>query len=148
MKRFVILATCMFTFGASFAQKKEQYDPAKAQRLLIASGKCALTGSFTDARNHPIPGVQAFIYGKDSSIAASGYSDSVGHYETNSVFKGVYYVKLVYPGAKTILVTDVTLKPGFNPMNVKSNAPMADTTIPAITFMPAPVVKKKATQKP
>lgn len=138
----------MFTVGVSFAQKKEQYDPAKAQRLLIASGKCALTGTFTDARNRPVPGVQAFIYGKDSSIAASGFSDSLGHYETNSVFKGVYYVKLVYPAAKTILVTDVTLKPGFNPMNVKSNAPEADTTVPATTYMPAPVVKKKGGAKP
>ncbi len=145
MKRFIILTSCMLACSVSFGQQsaKNTNDPAKAQRMLVASGRCALTGYFTDARNRPIAGVKTFIYQKDSSIIASGYSDSTGHYETNSVLKGAYDVKLVYPTTKAILVTAMPLKPGFNQLSLKAYPPEMDTTMPGTYFVPKPVEKKK-----
>ena len=149
MKRLIVLTTCIFTFSTSFAQRsaKAQNDAAKAQRNLVASGKCALTGHFSDARFHPFKGVEAFIYAKDSSIAASGYTDSTGYYETNSVPKGSYDVKLVFPSKKTILITGYPLKPGFNELSLQANAPEADTTMAAAALMPKPVEKKTTGSK-
>lgn len=149
MKQIITLAASLLICGTSFAQKggKNDNDPAKVQRQLIASGRCALTGVFTDAHNRPIEGVKAFIYQKDSSIIASGFSDASGHYETNSVLKGDYTIKLVYPSAKAMVVSGMPLKPGFNQLNIKSDAPAADTTMQASSFMPKPAEKKKAASK-
>ncbi|MCW3122171.1 MAG: hypothetical protein JWQ38_1663 [Flavipsychrobacter sp.] len=149
MKQTLALTACLFLSAASFAQNTKE-DPATTQRNLIASGRCELTGNITDARNHPISGVQVFIYGKDSAIAASGFSDAVGRYETNPLVPGVYDVKLVYPVAKGVIrttIAGVTMKKGFNALNMKANTPDADATIPATDVMPKPAVKEPAKKK-
>jgi len=145
----MVLLACLISCTATFAQSaaKDGNERAKVQRNLIASGKCALSGTFNDSRSRPLSGVQTFIYRQDSSIVASGYSDSAGRYETNSVVKGDYTVKLVYPTAKTILITAYPLKPGFNQLNVKADPPTADTTLPATDFVVKQPEKKKATAR-
>ncbi len=138
MKQIIALTICLFISGASFAQKKAKTDnsPAAAQRKLVASGRCAIKGYFHDTHKHPIIGVKAFIYQKDSSILASGYTDSTGHYETNSVLPGVYVVKMVYPTDKTLTITGVTLKKGYTDLSIKADPPTTDSTQPYTDFVP------------
>ncbi len=96
--------------GTSFAQSA-----APAKTAPPASSKLhqtAVGGQVTDARKHPILGVEAFIYQPDSTIIASGYTDSAGNYQTNSVLPGKYDVKIVYPTSKTILIKGVVIKNG------------------------------------
>ena len=145
MKQTITLATCILLSGMSFAQSssKAKNDPATIQRNLVATGKCELTGRFTDARNHPLKGVEVFIYEKDSSISASGFSDSTGRYETNAVLPGLHNVKLAYPGAKMAFIPNVPMKKGFNPLSLKADAPAADTTLDVATVMPDAVKKTK-----
>ena len=144
MKQSITLAACILLSGISFGQgTKAKNDPATIQRNLIASGRCELTGRFTDARNHPLRGVQVFIYEKDSSISASGFTDSIGHYETNAVLPGLHNVTISYPGAKRAFIINVPMKKGFNPLSLKADPPAADTTLDVSAVMPDAVKKTK-----
>ena len=107
----------------------------------------AVGGYIRDVRSKPMKGVKAFIYMPDSSIAASGYTDSTGFYETNSVAPGKYTVKLVYPSYKAIVITGVVIKKGITPINFKANAPEADTTVAFADILPKPADKKGAKSK-
>lgn len=145
MKQTIILSACILLSGISFGQgAKAKNDPATIQRNLIASGRCELTGRFTDARNHPLSGVQVFIYEKDSSISASGFTDSMGHYETNAVLPGLHNVTISYPAAKRAFIMNVPMKKGFNPLSLKADPPAADTTLDLGTVMPDALKKAKA----
>lgn len=143
MKRIMATAVCICTLASAFAQTNTAHKgttPAhKPVRPLVS-------GTIRDARYRPIKGAEAFIYQKDSSIIASGYADSMGHYETNAVMPGTYNVKIVYPGAKAIMVTGVVIKAGPTELNLKTAVPDADTSIPYTTLMPQPE-KKKAVKK-
>ncbi len=139
MKRFIVLTTCLFAFGSSFAQKK---GGVSNEQKLIASGRSIAAGFITDDRNKPITGVQAFIYQVDSSIIASGYTGEDGFFETNGVLPGKYNVKLVYPSSKSTMISDVTMKRGTTVLNIKGSAPAADTTVSYAEIAPKPVPKK------
>jgi Carboxypeptidase regulatory-like domain len=151
MKKTLAFTACIFVFGASFAQNRTaatQNNPAGDQRKLAASGKCAISGTIKNERNQPISDVQLFIYQADSSIVASGYTNAAGAYETNSVLKGKYDVKVVYPSSKTLLITGVMMKPGLTEISLKAAAPEADTTMPYTDIMPKPAEKGKHGAKP
>jgi hypothetical protein len=144
MKKLITLTACLFLVSASFAQKNAPVanDFIKAQRNLVATGRCAFNGTIADMHNHGIVNAQLFIYGPDSSIIASGYTNASGAYETNAVLKGKYVVKVVYPNAKALMINDAMLKkPGYTPLNIIADMPTADTTIAFAEFMPKPVEK-------
>jgi carboxypeptidase family protein len=145
MKKLITLTTCVLLCGAAFAQRSasEKNDPATAQRKLAASGKCAIKGTVRDERSHPVSDVRVFLYAADSSIIASGYTDAVGDFETNSVGKGTYNVKAVYPNSRAIMIPAAILKPGYTMVNIKTALPAADTVIPFSEFVPKPVEKGK-----
>lgn len=138
MKRFIVLTTCIFAFGSSFAQKK---GGASNEQKLVAAGRSVAAGFITDDRNKPITGVQAFIYQVDSSIIASGYTGDDGFFETNGVLPGKYAVKLVYPSSKATMITDVIMKRGTTVLNIKGSAPAADTSISYAEIAPKPAPK-------
>ncbi len=122
--------------------------PQKGIRKGIAkkSGP-GVAGYILDAKKHPQDAVQAFIYGADSSIIASGYTDATGHYETNAVKPGKYNVKVVYPEAKALTVTGVVIKTGLSPLNISMNPPASDTTMAYTDFVPVPEKKKGGAKK-
>lgn len=149
MKRLIVFTTCIFTFGAAYAQKTAA-TPGTAKRAAAGSSqppKCAIGGDITDARKHPIDGVEAFIYMPDSSIVGSGYTDNTGHYETNSVLPGKYFVKVVYPSGTTVMVTGVTMRLGITPLDFKGAIPTADTTYDYATLYPKEDKKKTGGSK-
>jgi Carboxypeptidase regulatory-like domain len=142
MKRIIATSLCVSLSVMCMAQNAKPVKPAphKVPRPLV-------TGTIRDARNHPMPGVETFIYQKDSSIIASGFTDSMGHYETNAVMPGTYTVKVMYRNAKAMNVPGVVIKGGPTLLDVKANAPEADTMIPYTTLMPPPEKKAPAKKK-
>lgn len=144
MKQIIALTICLATMGASFAQQK-----TTTTKATVNPHKTGLMGDIRDARNHPIKGVQTFLYAADSSIASSGYTDSVGHYETNFTAPGKYNLKVVYPNDKTVSVVGVTLnKRGLTELSIKMNLPASDTSLSLAELMPKPVEKKKGKKHP
>ena len=139
MKKIIALAACSLAVSAAMAQNAPK---APAKKLVSNAAKCAITGFIRDTRNKPVEGVKAFIYKPDSSIAASGYTDSKGNYETNSVAPGTYFVKLVYPSYKTIMVSGVVMKMGLTLVSFKTSPPAADSVVPYTDLVPK-VEKKK-----
>ena len=103
----------------------------------------AIGGSIRDARYHPLPGVETFIYQADSSIIASGYTDAKGYYETNGVLPGKYDLKIVYPSNKAVIVKGVPVKSGVTQLNLNLNPPDADTTLLYTDLVPKVEPKKK-----
>lgn len=152
MNRWIVFTACILTGSTSFAQraatKTVENDRAKHERKLIASQKAAITGIIWDAHNRPIRGAQVFVYQPaDSSIIASGYTDSSGHYETNAMPPGSFDLKIVYPNDKIIYVKGVPVKKGFTPSNLKADMPSQDTMISYSDIAPKPVERKTAHTK-
>ena len=145
MKKIMATAVCICTVASAFAQTK---NPAAHKGAPMHKPvRPSVEGTIRDAHYHPVRGVEAFIYQKDSTIIASGYTDSMGHYETNAVMPGTYNVKIVYPGAKDMMVTGVVIKAGPTQLNVKGAAPAADTSVAFTTLMPQPEKKKVEKKK-
>jgi hypothetical protein len=155
MKRFMIFILSLAATTSVLAQKtvtsiKQSKPLTPAQQKVADMRKNAVGGFVRDARFHPLEGIEAFIYRTDSSgaIAASGYSDATGHYETNSVMPGKYNVRIFYPETnKAITVTDVIMKRGITEINLRNDAPVADTSINFLFFQPKPAEKLKVKKK-
>jgi hypothetical protein len=130
MKQFIAFTACIIISGTSFAQK------TGTNAKKTNPNKSAIAGVLQTMRKQPIAGVNAFIYKKDS-IAASGFTDSAGYFETNYTVPGVYNLKLVYPSEKTVIVTAVPVKARtITRVDLKMNAPEADTTISYLSIAP------------
>ncbi len=172
MKQLTALAICLFAAGTMSAQNNAakqktttapkvpatQTSAATQKGTATKKGATSATkakkikgpgveGFIRDGHKHPLDDVHAFIYGKDSSIAASGFTDATGHYETNAVLPGVYSVKYVYPEAKYILVTGVEIKKGLTLLDISMDPPASDTSVGFTTLMPPPE-KKPVTHTP
>ncbi len=143
MKIIVALSACLFVFNASNGQTKQTASKDKA----VLTGKTTISGYIRNGRNKPIKGVEAFVYKMDSSIIASGNTDSTGHFETNGFVPGPYFVKVVYPSRKFTLVTGITTKTGTTELNLKGDAPEADTAFAYDVLMPKPDPKKDMKKK-
>ena len=152
MKRFITLAICLFIFGAVSAQKKKAPTPniSVIPQKAGVYHKSAVGGYFTDMRKHPIKGLQAFIYLPDSTIGASGFTDSTGYYETNNIAPGMYDIKFVYPGsAFSMMISGVpVVRETITEISFfKGDIPTADTTIPYSAIEPKPIEKPKGKGK-
>ena len=137
MKIIATLSVCLFVFCTSYGQQAATH---KSSGTKVT--KPVFMGSIRDTRNKPIKGVKAFVYKQDSTIVASGYTDSTGHFETNSVPAGLYFVKIVYPSTKTTMIYGITMKAASMEINLRSNPPDADTMLAYETLLPKPEVKK------
>ena len=124
-----------------------QKGTAHAHKAIVKKSGPGVAGYILDAKKHPLDAVQAFIYGADSTIIASGYTDATGHFETNAVKPGTYNVKVRYPEANAVLVTGVVIKTGLSPLNMSMNPPSADTTVPYTVFAPLPEKKTPGAKK-
>jgi hypothetical protein len=144
MKRIIVSAACLLALGPVFAQQKTEPVNTRAKYIqtLLASRKCAVEGIIKDSHSRPIKGVQTFVYQADSSIIASGYTDSTGYYTTNSTVPGSFDLKIVYPNEKIILIKGVPLKAGITPINLKADQPTTDTSISYADIAPKPAEKK------
>ncbi len=155
MKIIAALSVCLLVTATSIAQTASASKEANAAKKAARSGKGAdakvnksvVYGSIRNMRNRPIKGVQAFVYKPDTSIIASGATDSAGHFETNGVVAGDYFVKLVYPSTKTVIISGIKLKSGSVELNLKADAPEADTAFTYDVVMPKPEPKKGAKAK-
>jgi len=148
MKRIITLAVCILVCGAVSAQKKKATTPniSVIPQKPGVYHKSAIGGYFTDMRKHPIKGLQAFIYLPDSTIGASGFTDSTGYYETNNILPGIYDLKLVYPktGAALMITGVPVVRETITEISFfKNEPPAADTVIPYSAIEPAPIAKTK-----
>ena len=135
MKKLAAISLCLFISGASFAQKGGTTTKKNPN-------KSAIAGTIQTMRKQPVAGIRAFIYKKDS-IAASGYSDSAGYFETNYVIPGIYNLKLVYPSEKALVVLAVPVKARTLTMiNLKLASLDADSTISYAAIAPLPEKKE------
>jgi hypothetical protein len=145
MKILAAISVCVLVFSASYGQKSADVKKANASAgKEVMPPKANVVGYIRDAHNRPIKGVKAFVYRPDSSIVASGASDSSGHFLTNSVVAGSYYMKIVYPSNKVFVVTGLTTK-GTGPveLNLKADLPEADSSFTYDALMPKPAVDPK-----
>jgi hypothetical protein len=147
MNRWIVFTACVLSCGTAAAQNTATSDRAKHERKLILSQKSAVAGVIRDAHNRPIRGAQAFIYQPDSSIIASGYTDSMGYYETNALPPGSFDLKIVYPNDRIIYVKGITVKKGITPINLKADLPSQDTMISYSDIAPKPEEKKTHMRK-
>ncbi len=145
MKKISAVIIALLVAGVSLSQKAatQKTVATTAQKTAVNAHKSAVGGLITDARRRPIIGAEAFIYQADSTIIASGYTDSMGNYETNSVLPGKYDVKIVYPSAKAILVKAVVIKSGVTQISFKADPPAADTTYLYTDLVPKAAPAKK-----
>ncbi len=143
MKPIITLAFGLLIFGSANAQTISAEQKAAAAAKKAASLRPGVTGIITDTHKEPIKGIKAFLYGADSSIIGSGYTDATGHYETNSVPAGVYMMKLEYPSTKHALITGIALKKVQLTLNLKMDAPPEDTLIHYSEIAPKPAAPKK-----
>jgi len=139
--------------GASYAQAPKKSAKQVVPPISIlpqrnkAFHKSAIGGYFTDMRREPLKNVKAYVYNVDSTILASGYSDSAGYYETNSILPGMYALKITYPTSRfSVMLTGVPVLAGkiTNISMLKAVAPEADTTIAYESISPKPAEKKIA----
>lgn len=131
MKLITTLSVCLLVSCAAFAQTT----PVKKHKSDRAD-KTVIYGTLRDARNKPYKGMKAFVYKPDSTIVASGYTDADGHYETNAVAPGIYFVKLIYPtDNKVALIYNIEVKKSVE-LNYSSNSPVEDTMISYDVIMP------------
>jgi hypothetical protein len=150
MKKLITLTICLMAAGMAFAQQstttKKKLTPAEQY---TAAHKTAVGGYIRDARNAPIADVRVFVYRADSSaeIISSGYTDATGYYETNFTYPGKYNLKVVYPEAKSVMVSGVIIKKGITNISLNANPPVADTALPYPNYLPKPVQTKKTVNK-
>ena len=152
MTRIATLAICLFIFGAASAQKKKESRPniSVIPQKAGVYHKSAIGGYFTDVHKHPIRGVQAFIYMPDSTIGASGFTDSAGYYETNNILPGMYTLKIVYPSPVTaVTITGVPIvRETITEISFfKAEPPTADTIFSYRAIEPQPAVAAKPGKK-
>ena len=134
MKIVVALSLCVSLAGTAIAQKtaapSDQKDPKAAAAAKPPKGN-SVFGTIRNARNKAVKGVEAYVYTADSTIVASGLTDTGGHYSTNSFPAGNYYVKLVYPPSrKFVIVYNIQIKPekqGPVILDLRADVPEADT---------------------
>ncbi len=143
MKPIITLAFGLLIFGSANGQTISAEQKAAAAAKKAAAMRPGVTGIITNMYKEPIKGIKAFLYGADSTIIGSGYTDATGHYETNSVPAGVYMMKLEYPSAKHALITGIALKKVQLTMNLKMDSPPEDTLIHYSEIAPKPVEVKK-----
>jgi hypothetical protein len=139
MKFIATLSVCLFMSGAMMAQTA----PAKVKKAKSDKDKTVIYGTLKDARNKPYKGMKAFVYKADSTIIASGFTDADGHFETNNVPAGTYFVKLIYPTDKVTMVYNVEVKKSV-PLDLKGAPPAEDTMIAYDVLYPKtkPAAKK------
>lgn len=148
MKPLIAFSICMLACGAVSAQKAKPAPLPPINALPQRDKKfhkSAIGGYFTDMRKRPVKGVKAFVYGADSSIIASGFTDSAGYYETNSMPAGRYDLRILYPGAKfTETVEKVPVVAGkITEVSFrKGEVPAADTSFAYEVIAPKPPEKK------
>ncbi len=152
MTRIVTLAICLFIFGTASAQKKKESHPniSVIPQKPGVYHKSAIGGYFTDVHKHPIRGLQAFIYLPDSTIGASGFTDSAGYYETNNVLPGIYTLKIVYPRTSTaVTITGVpVVRETITEISFfKNEPPTTDTIFSYLSIEPKPMVTGKPGKK-
>jgi hypothetical protein len=152
MKQFIALAICIFTVGIASAQKKKETHPniSIIPQKPGVYHKNAIGGYLTDTRKRPIRGVQAFIYLPDSTIGASGFTDSTGYYETNNILPGTYDLKIVYPstGASLRITGVPVVRETITEISFfKGEIPAADTTFPYSVIEPKPMEMPKKKKK-
>jgi len=152
MTRIATLAICLFIFGTASAQKKKESHPniSVIPQKPGVYHKGAIGGYFTDVHKHPIRGVQAFVYLPDSTIGASGFTDSAGYYETNNMLPGMYTLKIVYPSPTTsVTITGVPIvRETITEISFfKIERPTTDTIFSYLSIEPHPVVAEKPKKK-
>ena len=138
MKLIAALSVCLFVASISNGQTAKTATKGTADKKAAALPTTNISGVIKNTRNKPLKGVEAFVYQADSTIIASGNTDSSGHYSTNKVPAGVYFVKLVYPSKKVTMVYGITIKAASVELNLKADAPEADTMISYDVAMPKP----------
>ena len=146
MKLIAALSVCLFMSAISIGQTAKT-PKAATDKKAAALPTTNISGVIKNARNKPIKGVEAFVYQADSTIIASGNTDSAGRYSTNKIPSGVYFVKLVYPSKKVTLVYGISIKAASVELNLKADAPEADTMLSYDVVMPKPVGKKDDQKK-
>lgn len=149
MRRILTLTICLFVFGTVSAQKKKEARPniSVVPQKPGVYHKSAVGGYFTDARKHPIKGMQLFLYLPDSTIGASGFTDDAGYYETNNILPGFYTMKIVNPNWRTSLtitgvpvVRETITEISFFKF---ADAPYNDTLFAYSAIEPKPMVADK-----
>lgn len=140
----------MLSASVAFGQKKADAPAKDTHKKTTAKvkeekiKKICVFGNIKTLKNKSIKGVQAFVYKPDTSIVASGFTDTSGKFETNGVVAGPYAVKVVYPNKKIVWVTGVDIKDKCVELNLKMDAPAEDSTLEYKTLMPPPPAKKDA----
>jgi len=152
MKQFITFVICILTVGVTFAQKKKETHPniSIIPQKAGVYHKNAIGGYLTDTRKRPIRGVQAFIYMPDSTIGASGFTDSTGYYETNNILPGTYDLKIVYPstGASLRITGVPVIKETITEISFfKGEIPASDTTFSYSVIEPKPIEQPKKKKK-
>jgi len=122
MKQFAAVTLCLLISGTAFAQ-------TNATGVKRNPNKSGIAGTIKNMHKKPIAGIRAFVYKKDS-IAASGFTDSTGYFETGFVIPGTYDLKLVYPSDKLFVIQAVPVKARTITMtDLRTEPPAADTAI-------------------
>ena len=148
MKQLLTLGICLLIATAASAQKKNEQHPniSGSPQKPGVYHKSGVGGYFTDMRKRPIRGVQTFIYLPDSTIGASGFTDSTGYYETNNILPGSYDLKIVYPKTSASLkITGVPIvRETITEISFfKSEPPTADTSFAYSVIEPKPIEMPK-----
>ncbi len=146
MRIVIALSICLLVCNASFSQTAGAAKKTANKQKTTLNGKSVVSGHIKNMRNKPVKGIEAFIYKPDSSIIASGITDSAGFFETNGVVPGPYFVKLVYPSRKVVYVTDLKIA-GDALLNLKADEPEADTAYAYEVLMPKVDPKKDKKKK-
>ena len=124
-KKILVLLMGLLSAGLAFGQKKSVAKATDADKTLVC-------GTVADGHNLPVAGVKAFVYAKDSTIAASGYTDDKGKYFTNTLAPGAYFLKFIYPSGTAVIVNGFNVKgKGNSVYNLKMNPPAENTAIDA-----------------
>lgn len=131
MKQIAVIVGCIFFVGSAFAQKNAKHEtkPSLSPYFVRAeAGKNGVWGTIKDAQGEPLADVEVMVYKLDT-IIASGFSNEDGHFTTNPCREGKYTLKLVYNNGKYITVSGVEIKKGRIMLDLKVNAPTADSTV-------------------
>ena len=146
MKQIIVVAACIVMFGTTYAQKKTHHTASNGSASAKAEGmKNGLWGTIRDLSGEPLADVETMLY-KVDTIVSSGFTNDAGKYVTNSCAAGKYNLKLVYPNTnKYIMVNGVEIKKGRVTIDIKTNPPMADSSISFAETQPKPAKNKNQT---